>query len=73
VRFYLEHRRFRERQILALLEEGPQHTTRIVRRIYADVDERVLPAAAASTRAALEKLAAEGRVALEVGGKARLP
>lgn len=73
VRFYLEHRRFRERQILALLEEGPQHTTQIVRRIYADVDERVLPAAAASTRAALEKLAAEDRVVLEVGGTAKLP
>lgn len=72
-RFYLAHRRFRERQILALLEEGPQHTTQIVRRIYADVDERVLPAAAASTRAALEKLAAEDRVVLEVGGTAKLP
>lgn len=72
-RFYLEHRRFRERQILALLEEGPQHTTQIVRRIYAGVDERVLPAAAASTRAALEKLAAEDRVHLEVGGTAKLP
>ncbi len=73
VRYYLEHRAFREKQILTLLEEGPQHTTQLVRRIYRDVDERVLPAAAASTRAALEKLASEGRVEVDDGGTATLP
>lgn len=72
VRFYLAHRRFREEQILGLLEEGPAHTTALVRRIYDEVDERVLPAAAASTRAALEKLAGEGRVAVDGSGMARL-
>lgn len=72
IRYYLDHRRFRERQILALLEEGPQHATTLVRRIYRDVDPAVLPAAAASTRAALEKLAAEDRVAVDDGGTATL-
>jgi glyoxylase-like metal-dependent hydrolase (beta-lactamase superfamily II) len=72
IRFYLDHRRFRERQILRLLEDGPLHATEIVRRIYVDVDERLLPAAARSTRAALTKLAADGRVALDAGGTASL-
>lgn len=72
LRFYLEHREFRERQILALLDEGPTHTIQLVRRIYTDVDERVLPAAAASTRAALEKLANDGRVEVDDGGTASL-
>lgn len=72
IRYYLDHRDFRERQILTLLEEGPQHATTLVRRIYHDVDPTVLPAAAASTRAALEKLAAEGRVAVDDGGTATL-
>ncbi|HEX2029763.1 MAG TPA: MBL fold metallo-hydrolase [Nitriliruptorales bacterium] len=73
VRYYLDHRAFREQQILALLSEGPQHTTRLVRLIYADADPRVLPAAAASTRAALEKLTREGRVVVDSGAIARLP
>lgn len=71
VRFYVAHRRFREEQILALLDAGPAHTTTLVRRIYDDVDERVLPAAAASTRAALQKLSAEGRVEVDGSGMAR--
>jgi glyoxylase-like metal-dependent hydrolase (beta-lactamase superfamily II) len=72
LRFYLDHRRFREDQILTLLTEGPHHATRLVRRIYTDVDPQVLPAAAASTRAALEKLSAEGRVRVDAGGTATL-
>jgi glyoxylase-like metal-dependent hydrolase (beta-lactamase superfamily II) len=72
IRFYIAHREHRQRQILRLLAEGPQHTTRLVRRIYADVDERLLPAAAASTRAALEHLRAEGRVEVDAGGTATL-
>lgn len=72
VRYYLDHRAFRERQILTLLEEGPHHTSRLVRRIYADVDERLWPAAAASTRAALERLAAEGTVTVDDTGTASL-
>ena len=70
--FYLDHRRFRERQILTLLEEGALHTTQLVRRIYDEVDQRLLPAAAASTRAALTKLQAEDRVVVDEGGTAEL-
>jgi glyoxylase-like metal-dependent hydrolase (beta-lactamase superfamily II) len=73
ISYYLEHRAFRERQILTLLAERPHHNTELVRRIYTDVDEAVLPAAAASTRAALEKLAEEGQIRLEAGGTAGLP
>lgn len=73
LRFYLEHRRFRQRQILALLDEdGPQKTAALVRRIYADVDPGLLSAAEASTRAALEKLDAEGIVRLQSDGTVAL-
>lgn len=62
LRYYLEHRRFREDQILALLEEGPRSPRGIVEVVYADVDPGLWGAAEASTRAALAKLAGEGRV-----------
>lgn len=63
LRYYLEHRAFRERQILAGLASGDRTPRQLVERIYADVDPRLWDAAEASTRAGLEKLAAEGRVA----------
>lgn len=72
VRFYLEHRAFREEQIIALLSERPHHTSELVRRIYADVDRQLWPAAASSTRAALEKMQGEGIVEVDRGGTARL-
>ena len=72
VRYYLKHRAFREQQILALLAEGPQDTSALVRRIYADVDPQLWPAAAASTRSALDKMSREGRVIVEPGQPARL-
>lgn len=77
LRYYREHRRYRERQILACLAEAPEvagtlragvergrtaTVEQLVARIYADVDRRVWPAAAASTRAALDKLARESRI-----------
>lgn len=61
--YYREHRAFRERQILALLAAGLSTPRALVERIYADVDRRLWDAAEASTRAALEKLEAEGRAA----------
>lgn len=62
LRFYLEHRAFRERQVLAVLGAG-RHTPRaIVEVVYADVDRSLWDAAEASTRATLEKLEREGRV-----------
>jgi glyoxylase-like metal-dependent hydrolase (beta-lactamase superfamily II) len=61
--FYLAHRAFREEQLLALLRTGPHAPRELVERVYADVDRGLWDAAEASTRAALEKLAGEGRVA----------
>jgi glyoxylase-like metal-dependent hydrolase (beta-lactamase superfamily II) len=62
VRYYLDHRAYRERQILEVLREGPATPRGIVEVVYADVDERLWDAAEASTRAALAKLTAEERV-----------
>lgn len=63
VTYYLDHRAFREQQLLAVLSLGPTTPRAIVEVIYADVDRRVWAAAEASTRAGLDKLVAEGRVA----------
>ena len=62
VRYYLEHRAFREEQILALLAVKPRSSLGLVRRIYRDVPKLLWPAAELSTRAALDKLEAEGRI-----------
>jgi glyoxylase-like metal-dependent hydrolase (beta-lactamase superfamily II) len=62
LRYYTEHRDFRRTQILAALAEGPATVDDLVARIYADVDRAVWPAAAASTRAALAMLLAEGAI-----------
>jgi len=62
VRYYLDHRAFREQQVLAVLADGPQEPPAMVSRIYADVNEQLWPAAERSTRAALAKLTAEGRL-----------
>lgn len=60
--YYLAHRAFREAQVLALLADGARTVDELVAVIYAEVPRAVWPAAAQSTRAALEKLVAEGRV-----------
>ena len=70
--FYLAHRRHRLDQVVDVLADGPRTAREIVEVVYADHDEAVWPAATASTRAALEHLAAEGRVALDDDGTARL-
>lgn len=70
--FYREHRRFRIRQILAALADGPRTPRELVEVIYADHDPAVLPAAEASTRAALRLLAVEGAVADAGGGAVAL-
>jgi len=63
VRYYVEHRAFREHQILGILAEGVSRPADMVRRIYADVDPALWSPAEWSTRAALAKLVADGRVA----------
>ena len=60
--FYLAHRAHREQQILDALGQGPATVDDLVAGIYAEVSRQVWPAAAQSTRAALAKLRAEGRV-----------
>lgn len=70
LRYYLDHRNHRLRQILACLEDGPHTPRELVVRIYADVDRSLWDAAEASTRAALEALHEEGRIAWD-GEQAR--
>jgi glyoxylase-like metal-dependent hydrolase (beta-lactamase superfamily II) len=69
LREYVEHRKDRERQILAGLEDGPHAAAELVTRIYDDYPTELHPAAERSVLAHLLKLAREGRVAA-VGPKA---
>lgn len=62
VRYYLEHRAFRERQVLAVLAAGPATPREIVEVVYADVDPVLWAPAEASTRAALDRLSRAGRI-----------
>lgn len=59
---YRAHRLDREAQILAALEGGAETIPEIVRRLYAEVDPRLWPAAGLSVFAHLIKLAAEAKV-----------
>jgi glyoxylase-like metal-dependent hydrolase (beta-lactamase superfamily II) len=72
VRYYLDHRRFREQQILIALQEGPAAPATLVATIYREVDRRLRPAAEASLRAALAVLVAAGRVRFDGDGRVRL-
>jgi len=72
IRYYLDHRRYRELQILAVLAEGPADAGTLVRRVYAEVSPSLWPYAQQSTRTALQKLAAEGTIELEGSSLARL-
>ncbi|MBV9542959.1 MAG: MBL fold metallo-hydrolase, partial [Chloroflexi bacterium] len=56
---YLDHRRQRERQVLAGL---PATVDQLTAKIYTDVPSNLVPMAARNVRACLEKLEAEGRV-----------
>jgi len=60
--FYFAHRGFREKQILLLLSAAGRSVSALVEVIYAAVPRALWPAAEQSTRAALAKLEAEGRV-----------
>jgi glyoxylase-like metal-dependent hydrolase (beta-lactamase superfamily II) len=59
---YIEHRRERERQLIAQLRLGAATIPDIVRRVYADVDPNLWRAAARQMLAYLEALEREGRV-----------
>ena len=58
---YIAHRRGRERQILAVLEEGPKNVMGIVRVVYAAYPEHLYRAAAQSVTQHLQKLARDER------------
>ncbi|MEV0683813.1 MBL fold metallo-hydrolase [Nocardia sp. NPDC050378] len=61
VRYYLNHRRERLDQVRAALAElgSDAGALAVVRKVYADVDKRLWPAARSSVRAQLEYLRAE--------------
>jgi glyoxylase-like metal-dependent hydrolase (beta-lactamase superfamily II) len=63
LREYVDHRKNREGQVLAGLEDGPRTPEELVPRIYSDHPQKLHPAAARSVLAHLLKLAREGRVA----------
>jgi len=62
LREYVDHRKDREKQVLAELEEGPRTAEELVPGIYSDYPQELYPAAARSVLAHLLKLAREGRV-----------
>lgn len=65
VRALAEHRRMRERQILACLERGQGRIAVMVEALYRDVDPRLHPAAGRSVLAHLIDLRARGLVSGE--------
>ena len=58
--YYLEHRQNRLAQVEAALAAGDQTADEVVRRVYADVDSVLWPAAELSVMAQLEYLRARG-------------
>jgi glyoxylase-like metal-dependent hydrolase (beta-lactamase superfamily II) len=58
---YIEHRLLRERQILEALGDGLDTIPAMVKRIYADVPEKLHAIAAQSVESHLRKLAREQR------------
>ena len=58
---YLAHRRLREREIVALLGEGPRTVRRLARAIYPEVAPGLAEMARRQIYAHLRKLRAEGR------------
>lgn len=63
LRGYLEHRRERERQIVAVLREGVARPEDIVVRLYRGLKETLVPMARESVLSHLIKLEREGRAA----------
>jgi glyoxylase-like metal-dependent hydrolase (beta-lactamase superfamily II) len=62
---YVEHRMARERALVAALGGGERSRRRLLDLAWSDVPEPMRPAAAFAMQAHLEKLADEGRVALD--------
>jgi glyoxylase-like metal-dependent hydrolase (beta-lactamase superfamily II) len=70
IREYIEHRLMRERQILEALVDGVVTIPEMVKRIYADVPEKLHAMAAQSVESHLRKLEHDGRVREHVRPKA---
>ena len=68
VRGILAHRGMREESIFRRLQQGDRRIADVVAASYSDVDPRLHPAAALSTRAHLEHLIEQGRVRLAEPG-----
>lgn len=71
LQFHLDHREHRLRQVLDVLGESPRTAREVVEVVYASYDPAVWPAATASTLAAFDHLADQGRIVLD-GDTARL-
>lgn len=66
LREYVDHRKYREREVLAALEDGPATAEELVPRIYSQYPKELHAAAARSALAHLLKLVRDGR-AVRVG------
>jgi glyoxylase-like metal-dependent hydrolase (beta-lactamase superfamily II) len=69
LRAFIAHREEREAQIVACLEQGIGRIPDMVRRIYADVDPVLHPAAALTVHAHLIRMVAQGRAASDGAAK----
>jgi glyoxylase-like metal-dependent hydrolase (beta-lactamase superfamily II) len=68
VRALIAHRRMREKQIIARLEQGERSIPAMVETMYRDIDPRLHPAAGRSVLAHLMDLERRGRVRVEGDG-----
>lgn len=59
---YLEHRRARERALLAAIDAGARDRKELLDAVWGDVPAALIPAAALTLQAHLEKLGEEGRL-----------
>ena len=59
---YVEHRMMRERRLLEAFERGERSRAVLLKEVWDDVPEQLLPAAAEVMKAHLQKLEAEGRL-----------
>lgn len=57
---YIEHRESRERRLVEALERGERSRMALLRAVWDDVPEELLPAAAYAMQAHMDKLAEEG-------------
>ena len=70
---YIDHRKMRERQIVAAIAAGANTVPDLVAVVYGQVPSEVLPAAAHQVRVQLDKLSREGAVLLVPGGAGTEP